>query len=185
MSDMFQLPKHYPALDGPLLPASLLERLVGKPSTDFTEDDLLDLVKDKRIRLVTLLHVGGDGRLKALDFVPRDFSHLRDVLVGGERADGSSLFGNMGVPTGASDIILRPRLESAFLDPFSWEPALCLFAGHDGRDGKPLPESPDTILHLAYERMKEKTGIDLHALGEVEYFLGKKPDIEDVCGLED
>ena len=45
-------------------------------------------------------------------------TNLRDILEGGERADGSSLFRGLGLH-GASDILLRPRLETAFLDPFS------------------------------------------------------------------
>lgn len=187
MSDKFQRP---PVLPGesetePLLPASRLERLLGKPSAEWTVEDLIDLVKERRIRLMSLMHVGGDGRLKALDFVPRDDEHLRGVLLAGERADGSSLFGNMGITTGASDIILKPRIESAFVDPFAWESTLCVFCGHAGRDGQPLSESPDTILRRAYERTLAETGVDLHALGEVEYFLGKRQQEGDICGADD
>ena len=40
-------------------------------------------------------------------------------VIGGERADGSSIFAGTGIRAGASDILLRPRVESAFLDPFS------------------------------------------------------------------
>ncbi len=67
-------------------------------------------VHDRGIRVLSLMHVGGDGWLKTLDFVPRDVAHLTDVLSGGERADGSSLFGDLGIPVGASDIVMRPRL---------------------------------------------------------------------------
>ncbi|HEB84940.1 MAG TPA: hypothetical protein ENI92_08080, partial [Bacteroidetes bacterium] len=91
----------------PILPAARLEHMLEKPASAWTVDDLIELVRDRRIRLISLMHIGGDGWLKTLDFVPRDFSHLRDVLVAGERADGSSLFRGMGIPTGASDIILR------------------------------------------------------------------------------
>jgi glutamine synthetase len=167
------------------LPASKLARLLGKPNRDWSVEDLITLVRDQGIRLVSLMHVGGDGWLKTLDFAPRDEIHLRDVLTGGERADGSSLFGMMGIQAGASDIMLRPRIESAFLDPFADEPVLVLLCGHCGRDGKPLVESPDTILRMAFARLKAETGVELHALGEVEYFLGKRPSEEDVYGSDD
>lgn len=186
MSSKYTPPKHYPVdLGEDLLPASLLERHFGKPCAQWTADDLVDLVHEKGLRLVSLMHVGGDGRLKALDFVPRDLTHLREVLRSGERADGSSLFANVGVRPGASDILLKPRLRSAFLDPFAWEPTLCLFCGHMGRDGEPLAESPDTIAQRAFARAREEAGVDLYALGEVEYFLGKRTEQGDVCGTDD
>jgi glutamine synthetase len=166
-------------------PASKLERLLNKPRSAWTVNDLVDLIQNQGIRLVSLMHVGGDGWLKTLDFAPRDENHLRDVLTGGERCDGSSIFGMMGIQAGASDIILRPRLDSAFLDPFSEQEALVLLCGHCGRDGQPLTESPDTILRKAVQRLKAETGVELWALGEVEYFLGKRPSDEDVYGCDD
>jgi glutamine synthetase len=152
--------------------AGELAQALAKPRDTWTVEDLLRLVQERGIRLVSLMHVGGDGWLKVLDFVPGNESHLRDVLTGGERADGSSLFS--GLRSGASDIILRPRLDTAFLDPFSPTPSLVLLCGHAGRDGRPLPESPDTIVHRAYDRLRDDLGVDLWALGEIEYFLARK-----------
>lgn len=166
-----------------MLPASRLYRLLGRPSSDWTIDDLVAVFADQRLRLVSLLHVGGDGWLKTLDFVPRDLAHVRDVLAFGERADGSSLFGAHGVAVTASDVVLRPRTSTAFMDPFARVPTLALLCGHEGRDGKPLPESPDTIVRRAADRVRLETGVDLLALGEVEYFLGKRPGDGDVYGL--
>ena len=171
--------------EGQLLPASRLERMFGKSADQWTADDLIEFVREHRIRVVSLMHIGGDGWLKTLDFVPRDFMHLRDVITGGERADGSSLFGMMGIQTGKSDIVLRPRVRSAFLNPFSPVPTLSLLCGHFGPNGLPLPESPDTIVQYAYERARSQTGVELHALGEVEYFLGKEPEKEDIYGSDD
>jgi len=165
-----------------LWPACRLSRLIGKPSEGWTVDDLVGIVGRLGIRLVSLMHVGGDGWLKTLDFVPRDLRHLREVLSFGERADGSSLFGAMGVPVTASDVVLRPRLSTAFIDPFASLPTLVLFCGHYGRDGAPLPESPDTIVRKAYDNLRAETGVELYALGEVEFFLGKRPDETDIYG---
>jgi glutamine synthetase len=168
-----------------VLPACTLVRLLGKPANDWTIDDLVDLVPALGIRLVSLMHIGGDGWPKTLDFVPRDSKHLHEVLAAGERADGSSLFGDLGIAVGSSDIVIRPRLSTAFLDPFADHPTLVLLAAHYGRDGAPLAQSPTTLVRLAYERLKRETGVDLHALGEVEYFLGKRPDETDVYGAGD
>jgi glutamine synthetase len=165
-------------------PASKLERLLKKSAPEWTADDLVKLAREQGIRVIALMHVGGDGLLKTLDFAPRDLTHFQAVLEGGERCDGSSIFGMMGIAAGASDIILRPQLRTAFLDPFR-EHTLCVLCAHYGRTGEPLPESPDTILRKAYARLKLETKLDLTALGEVEYFLGKKPNDEDYYGTSD
>jgi glutamine synthetase len=178
-------PDPFPEPAGPALPASRLERLLGNPAPAWTADDLTGLAREHGIRLVSLMHVGGDGRLKTLDFAPRDVAHLRDILEGGERADGSSLFSGLGIRSGASDIILRPRVASAFLDPFSPLPTLAVMCGHEGRDGQPLPQSPDTLVRRADARMLAETGVELHALGEVEYFLGRRPAEGDIQGGDD
>jgi glutamine synthetase len=162
-----------------------LEALIGKPAETWSADDLIHVVERLGLRLVGLMHVGGDGSLKTLDFVPRDQRHLRDILTAGERADGSSLFKEMGIPTEASDILLRPRIETAFLDPFASEPTLAVLCSHAARDGSPLPASPDTILRRAFARLERKTGVRLMALGEVEYFLGKRATPLDVYGQEE
>jgi glutamine synthetase len=155
-------------------PAQTLHRHIGKPPAAWVADDIVSFVRDRRIRVLSLMHVGGDGWLKTLDFVPRDTAHLTDVLTGGERADGSSLFGGLGIPVGASDIVMRPRLASAFVDPFAPEPTLAVLCSHYDRQGEPLAESPDTLVRAAHARLVATTGLELHALGEIEFFLGTR-----------
>ena len=106
------------------LPAGRVHRLLGKPRSQWSANDMVRLVQDHGVRTIALMHVGADGWLKTLDFAPRDQDHLRDILAAGERADGSSLFAETGIKAGASDIVLRPRVNSAFFDPFSPYPAL-------------------------------------------------------------
>ncbi len=173
------------AIANDALPARVLERIIGKPPAYWTSQDLIELAHSRHIRLVSLMHIGGDGWLKTLDFVPRDVQHLQDILEGGERADGSSLFAGKGIRAGASDMLLRPRIDSAFLDPFSPLPTLVLMCHHFGRDGKPFPESPDAILRRAYDRVRNEAGVDLWALGEVEYFLGKHAAESDIYGADE
>ena len=178
-------PRRTPSPDNGALPARTLERIIGKPAAAWTIKDLADLFHAQHLRLISLMHVGGDGWLKTLDFVPRDAGHMRDILEGGERADGSSLFAGKGIRAGASDMLLRPRVESAFLDPFSQSPTLVLMCEHIGRDGHPLQESPDAIVKRGYERLQKETGTNLWALGEVEYFLGKHAAESDIYGADE
>jgi glutamine synthetase len=64
-------------------------------------------------------------------------------------------------------------------------PVLVLLCGHAGRDGRPLPESPDTIVRAAHDRVQTELGLELQALGEVEYFLGRRQTQEDIYGADD
>ena len=162
-----------------------LDREIGKPRAQWSVDDLVGLVERRQIQLLSLMHVGGDGWLKTLDFVPHNRSHLVEVIEGGERADGSNLFSGTRIKPEASDIVLRPRVESAFIDPFSPKETLVLLCGHAAPDGTPLPESPDTIIRRACDFLREETGVELWALGEVEYFLGKRRDEWDIYGADD
>ena len=154
------------------MPADRLTREIGLPRTEWTADRLVRWVSDAGIHIVSLMHIAGDGQLKTLDFVPGSESHLRDILQAGERADGSSLFPELAIPAEASDVLLRPRLATAFVDPFSPTPTLAILCGHASREGTPLPESPDTIVRAAHARLQAEAGTELHALTEVEYFLG-------------
>lgn len=168
-----------------LATGSVLEQWIGRPAATWREDDLVQVFRERGLRLLSLMHVGGDGDLKTLDFVPRSPAHLRDILEGGERADGSSLFPGLGIPAGASDVVLQARAGTAFLDPFSPLPTLAVLCGHAARDGAALPESPDTLVRRASARLESETGFTLHALGEVEFFLGRGAGERDAQGADD
>jgi glutamine synthetase len=146
-------------------------------------DDLARLGAALDIRVVSLVHVGGDGWVKCLDFAPRDERHLRRILQSCERADGSSLFA--GIPAEQSDIVLQPHPETAFLDPFARLPTLAVRCGHRRPDGTALPASPDTIVRAAADHLATTTGVRLTAHGEVEFFLGKRADDTDVYGADE
>ncbi len=155
-------------------PRGTLEARLGAPREAWAAEDLVRFCRHHDVRLVSLMHVSADGSLKALDFVPRSDEHLLDILTGGERADGSSLFAGVGIPTDASDIVLRPRPSSAFLHPFEERPTLVVLCGHADRGGNPLAVSPDTVAWRAWARLREETGLQLWALGEVELYLGRR-----------
>ncbi len=59
------------------------------------------------------LHVGGDGRLKTLNFAIQSKAHRPMSSPSVERVDGSSLF------SASCDLYVVPRLATAFLNPFS------------------------------------------------------------------
>ena len=64
---------------------------LGKPAKEFTKADIIGYIEDNGIRMLNLRYIGGDGRLKTLNFAIQSKAHLDRVLTLGERVDGSSL----------------------------------------------------------------------------------------------
>lgn len=142
---------------------------IGKPKKDFTREDIIGYVTANNIHLVNFMYPGGDGRLKTLNFVINNEAYLRSILTCGERVDGSSLFDF--IQASNSDLYVLPRFSTAFLDPFSDMKTLCLLCSFFDKDGKPMATSPEQALHKASDVFKESTGMEFHAMGELEFYL--------------
>lgn len=149
-------------------------RFLGKEPQDFTKKDLLAFVEKNDIRLVNFRYVGGDGKLKLLNFVVNDRQYLDRILSCGERVDGSSLFSY--IDTGASDLYVVPRYKTAFVNPFGALPALDLMCSYYDKHGQPLAIAPEQILRKAHAALREKTGMQLQALGELEFYVSSELD---------
>ncbi len=146
-----------------------LVRFLGKPQSEFTRNDLIKYVESEGIEMINLRYVGGDGRLKSLNFVINNIKHLEEILSNGERVDGSSLFKHIN--TGASDLYVVPRYTTAFRNPFSDIPSLDILCSYYDKDGTPMESSPEFILRKAARSLKERTGYDFHCMGELEYYV--------------
>ena len=149
-----------------------LVRHLGKPAAQFTREDLIRFVEERRISMVNFRYVAGDGRLKTLNFVISGREHLYDILTYGERVDGSSLCPFM--ETGNSDLYVVPRYRTAFLNPFSEEPALEILCSFFDHTGAPLELSPEYILQKAIREFRKNTGLDFKCMGELEYYVNSK-----------
>ena len=97
--------------------SNLIAEKLGKAPETFTKADIIDYIKDERIRHVNFMYPAGDGRLKTLNFIINDGAYLEEILTCGERVDGSSLFAF--IQAGSSDLYVVPRFRTAFLDPFA------------------------------------------------------------------
>ncbi|RBY79176.1 glutamine synthetase [Blastococcus sp. TF02-09] len=144
-------------------------RLLGKPAAEFTASDLVLAAEQLELRQVNLRYVGGDGRLKTLAFVVRSRDHLREVLVRGERVDGSSVFA--GTDADASDVYVVPRHRTAFLNPFGERRSLDVLCSFYDEDGSPLSYAREQVVRRAAEALRAETGMTLEAFGELEYYL--------------
>ncbi|MDR0796596.1 MAG: glutamine synthetase family protein [Tannerella sp.] len=156
-------PNHFSTSLNPLV------RHLNKEPENFTKEDIIRFIENKGIKMLNFRYAGGDGRLKSLNFVINDSTYLDRILTHGERIDGSSLFAF--VETGSSDLYVIPKFRTAFVDPFTELPTLCILCSYYTRDGKPLEIAPEYILKKAAESFKEVTGMDFQVMGELEYYV--------------
>lgn len=151
-----------------LNPNSLVKYL-KKPAVEFTRHDIIRFIEENDIEQVNFHYVGGDGKLKTLNFVITSRYYLESVLATGERVDGSSLFSFVDAST--SDLYVIPRFRTAFVNPFSEVPTVDLFCSYYTQEGKPLESAPENILRKAHARFKKSTGLSIKAFGELEYYI--------------
>ena len=81
-------------------------------------------------------------------------------------------------------MLLRPRIEVRSWIHFLRRRRSCSCAITWAR-WPAARESPDAILRRAYDRLRSEAGVDLWALGEVEYFLGKHAAESDIYGADE
>lgn len=149
--------------------ANPLVKYLEKLPENFTKKDIIKATHEFNIEMIKFMYVGGDGRLKSLDFVITNEKYLDTILSFGERVDGSSLF--KYIETGASDLYVVPRYCTAFLDPFAKIPCLNLLCAYYNKDGEPLDIAPENIVKKACESFTKATSFQYQAMGELEYYV--------------
>lgn len=140
-----------------------------KPQRNLTKEDIIRFVCDNDIQMINFMYPAGDGRLKTLNFVINDLDYLETILTTGERVDGSSLFNF--IEAGNSDLYAIPRFRTAFVDPFAEIPTVSMLCSFFDKDGHPLESSPVNTLAKACRSFAETTGMEFHAMGELEYYV--------------
>jgi len=143
--------------------------ILGKEPKDFTRDDLVRIIKEKELERITFHYTGIDGKIKELRIPICSTRQAEMILTEGERVDGSSLFKGI-VDAGSSDMYVLPVYKTAFLNPFDNKSIdfVCRFLN---KNGERAAFAPDNILHRAHSLLKERTGLELWALGELEFYL--------------
>lgn len=146
-----------------------LVKYLRKPAREFTRHDIIRYIEENEIEQVNFHYVGGDGKLKTLNFVITSREYLESILSTGERVDGSSLFDF--VDASLSDLYVIPRFKTAFVNPFSDVPTIDLFCSYYTKNGTPLENAPENILKKALTRLRKDTGYNIKALFELEYYI--------------
>jgi len=140
-----------------------------KPAREFTKQDLIKFIEDNNIGTINFRYVGGDGRLKTLNFIINNKSQLDQLLSAGERVDGSSLFSY--IDAASSDLYVIPRYKTAYVNPFATIPTVDILCSYYTKEGVPLPSAPENITKKAHEALYHSFGLNLEAMGEVEYYV--------------
>ncbi len=151
-----------------------LVQFLKKPASKFTRADIISFIEAKGIEMINFRYVAEDGKLKTLNFVISSRRHLENLLSQGERVDGSSLFSFVGA--GSSDLYVIPRYRTAFVNPFTEKPSLDIMCSFYDFEGKPLESAPENILKKAYRRFMTQSGLEIKALGELEYYVKSLED---------
>ena len=159
-----------------LLNPNELVQYLQKPASEFTREDIIDFIEHNDIQMVNFRYVGEDGKLKTLNFSIHNKGYLESILSTGERVDGSSLFSFVGA--GSSDLYVIPRFRTAFINPFTEIPTLDILCSFYTSEGVPLENAPEYVLRKAITQFREKTGYNLKALGELEYYVIGEIDID-------
>jgi len=146
-----------------------LVEFLGKPAEEFTKQDVVRFIEENGIEMINFRYVGGDGRLKTLNFAISSKKELDQLLSMGERVDGSSLLPY--IDAASSDLYVVPRYKTAYVNPFSVIPTLDILCAYYTDEGVRLPSSPENILNKAHVALKVSTGLSLEALGELEYYV--------------
>ncbi len=152
-----------------ILNPNKIANFLNKPAENFTKADIVKYIIKNCIKMINFRYLGGDGRLKTLNFVINSIDHLDSLLSNGERVDGSSLFSY--IDPSSSDLYVIPRFKTAFLNPFTEIPTIDILCSFFKSDGTPLESSPENILKKAHNILKNRTGYTFEALGELEYYL--------------
>ena len=142
---------------------------IGKPAKELTKEDLIKFIEENNIGSINFRYVGGDGRLKTLNFVINSKSQLDRLLSAGERVDGSSLFSY--IDAASSDLYVIPRYSTAYVNPFSTIPTVDILCSYYTNEGVRLQSSPENIVRKAQEVLINSTGLSIEAMGELEYYV--------------
>lgn len=153
-----------------------LVRMLGKWPEEWQRQDLVDLCLQEDISVINFRYPALDGKLKELRLPVTNPQYLERILAAGERVDGSSLFPGV-FDASRSDLYVIPVYRWAFLNPWAEDELdiVCRFADAQGR---PCRETPDNVLAAAAAHFRGRTGVELEALTELEFYVF----IDDVAG---
>ena len=133
-----------------------------------TPAKILEIVKERKIAFVDFRFTDTIGKFHHITVPPEQVDE--DFLAEGKNFDGSSIAGWRDIND--SDMILRPDLSTARVDPFMDDPTLSLICTAEVPDVGPYNRCPRSIAEKATAYLK-KTGVGDEAMfgPEPEFFV--------------
>jgi glutamine synthetase len=130
-------------------------------------------ILEKEIKFLDLKYSDLPGRLR---HVTLPIERLEQAVEAGVGFDSSAVAGFRTVDAG--DMVLKPDLDSAFVDPFAQEPTVSCFAEIYESDGERRYErDPRAILQRAIAALKKETHADeVMVRPEFEFYLFNKAE---------
>lgn len=159
-----------------------ISRYLNKAPVDFTRADLVKFIARNGVKMLNFRYVGGDSKLKTLNFALTGPAQADRILASGERVDGSSIFSY--IDAGSSDLYVIPRYRTAFVNPFSAIPTVDILCSYYTSKGQPLPSAPEFIAAQSGRALKKATGFDIEVMGELEYYILYKKDALYPCDAQ-
>ncbi|MBF0312197.1 MAG: glutamine synthetase beta-grasp domain-containing protein [Oligoflexia bacterium] len=153
----------------------VLHQHLRKERNEISRDDLIKIIKEFEICQMSFLYSGLDGKIKELKIPTHDRKYADMVLAQGERIDGSSIFKGV-IDTGNSDLYIVPIYKTAFFHPFE-QNTLAVFCNFLDRSGELCMAVPENVLARTAANFRERTKLNLNALGELEFYLIYDPTI--------
>ena len=140
------------------------------------KEEVFRFVSENDIKILNLCHIPEVGKLKTLSFTAANRKRVFEILELGERVDGSNFFSF--IEPGKSDIYIMPRLDRAFMNPFTKTPTINILCEYLDENGKPLDVSPRRVLARAEEKLRSTSDVVLKALVELEFYIVSKQKTE-------
>ncbi|RIV24390.1 type I glutamate--ammonia ligase [Alicyclobacillaceae bacterium I2511] len=133
-----------------------------------TAQELLEFLKAKEIEMVDFRIVDIPGRQHHITVPAVEMDE--DKLINGIAFDGSSIQGFRNIEE--SDMVMRPVLESAYVDPFMAHPTLSLVCDVYEPDGTRYDRDPRAVAERA-EKLLSQSGVATDAFfgPELEFFI--------------
>ncbi len=130
--------------------------------------EVTNLAQQKKVRFLDLKYTDLPGRLR---HVTLPIERLKKTVREGVGFDSSSVAGFRSVEAG--DMILRPDLETAVLDPFCEQPTISCFAQiYDPDTGKRYERDPRFILEKAVASLEQAAAAEqVMVRPEFEFYL--------------
>ncbi|MEA1987069.1 MAG: glutamine synthetase beta-grasp domain-containing protein [Candidatus Marinimicrobia bacterium] len=141
----------------------------NKKAEDMQRSDILEYIQKNDVETIVFQYIDLEGDIRELIIPINSIEYAHRVLASGERIDGSSIFKEI-IPTGQSDLYIIPNYSTAYRNPFD-ENSINIVCNFVNKDEKRANFTPSNVLRNASNMILEKHGLELWALGEIEFYL--------------